>query len=56
MKIKCSLGIYILASAKYEIVFRCPFISKDKGLKKRIEGPRMSGVERHGGSFWIKLT
>ncbi|MFF2290438.1 class I SAM-dependent methyltransferase [Peribacillus butanolivorans] len=55
---------YLLASAllsegtKYEIVFPSMFIAQDSELSKIMnplwEDPKMQGVEKHGGSFWIR--
>jgi hypothetical protein len=56
---------YLLASSllaegnKYEILLPCMFITLDSELSKIMtplwEDPRMEGVERHGGSFWIRI-
>lgn len=55
---------YLLASSilaegnKYEIVFPGMFIAQDSELSKIIDplwdSPEMQGVEKHGGSFWIR--
>ncbi len=54
------LATYLLASDRFEVVFPAAFINEDKDLKEILtpfwSEPRMSGIERHGGSFWIKLT
>lgn len=55
---------YLLASSilaegnKYEIVFPGMFIAQDPELSKIMnplwDSPEMQGVEKHGGSFWIR--
>ncbi|HDX9579330.1 TPA: class I SAM-dependent methyltransferase [Bacillus pseudomycoides] len=55
---------YLLASTlladgnKYEIIFPSMFIAQDPELSEVMaplwDDPKMQGVERHGGSFWIK--
>lgn len=55
---------YLLASSllaegtKYEIVFPGMFIAQDSELSKIMnplwDSSEMQGVEKHGGSFWIK--
>ncbi len=54
------LAMYLLAnSEKYESILPNYFIYEDQELKKQIEPiwnhPNLEGVERHGGSFWIKI-
>ncbi len=54
------LAMYLLAnSKKYQTILPNYFISEDEALSKLIapiwEHNNMTGVERHGGSFWIKI-
>jgi hypothetical protein len=56
---------YLLASSllaegnKYDILLPCMFITMDPELSKIMsplwEDPRMEGVGRNGGSFWIRI-
>ena len=55
------LAIYLLAnSQKYQTI--CPnyFIYEDEQLAKLIEPmwqhENLEGVERHGGSYWLKIN
>lgn len=55
------LAMYLLAnSKKYEPILPNYFISEDKEISKQIEPiwnhPNLKGVERHGGSFWLKIN
>ncbi len=55
------LAMYLLAnSKKYEPILPNYFISEDKELRKQIEPfwnhPNLKNVERHGGSFWLKIN
>ena len=55
------LAMYLLAnSKKYEPILPNYFISEDKEISKQIEliwnHPNLKGVERHGGSFWLKIN
>jgi len=55
------LAIYLLANAaKYEPLLPNYFIYEDKELSKLIEPvwnhPNLEKVERHGGSFWLKIN
>ena len=54
------LAAYLLANGnKFEIIFPSAFISIDPELNKILsplwEDPRIKGIEKHGGSFWIKI-
>ena len=54
------LAMYLLANPeKYKPVLPDYFISEDKELKSILEPiwdhPNLSGVERHGGSFWLRI-
>lgn len=54
------LAMYLLAnSKKYQPILPNYFISEDEELKSIIEPiwdhPNLEGVERHGGSFWLKI-
>ncbi len=54
------LAIAILANPKrYQPIFPAYFISEDTQLSASISGiwnhPNTQGVERHGGSFWLKI-
>ncbi len=54
------LAMYLLANPqKYKTVLPNYFISEDKELSQLIEPlwahPNLEGVERHGGSFWLKI-
>ncbi len=54
------LAIAILANPKrYQPIFPAYFISEDAPLSASISGiwnhPNTQGVERHGGSFWLKI-
>jgi hypothetical protein len=55
------LAMYLLAnSKKYEPLLPNYFIFQDKELSKQIEPiwnhANLEGVERHGGSFWIRIN
>ncbi len=55
------LAMYILANPqKYESLLPNYFIHEDQELSKRIEPifnhPNLEGVERHGGSFWLRIN
>lgn len=55
------LAMYLLANhKKYEPLFPNYFIYEDKELSTQIEPiwnhPNLEGVERHGGSFWLKIN
>jgi hypothetical protein len=55
------LAMYLLANKdKYQTILPNYFISEDKELSTIIEPiwnhPNLNNVERHGGSFWIKIT
>jgi hypothetical protein len=55
------LAMFLLANPqKYQPVMPNYFISEDKELSKIIEPiwnhPNLEGVERHGGSFWLKIN
>ncbi len=54
------LAFYILANpSKYYTIFPNYFVSEDKVLSSKLEPfwnhPNLEGVERHGGSFWLKI-
>ncbi len=54
------LAIALLANpARYQSIFPAYFISEDTALSTIIaniwEHPNTQGVERHGGSFWLKI-
>ncbi len=54
------LAAFILANpVKYKTILPCFFISEDKELSSVIapmwEHENLSGVERHGGSYWIEI-
>jgi len=54
------LAIYLLANPdKYETILPNYFISEDKELSELIapiwDHPNLKEVERHGGSFWIRI-
>jgi hypothetical protein len=55
------LAMYLLANPnKYSPILPNYFIFEDKELSKKIEPiwnhPNLEGVERHGGSFWLKIN
>ncbi len=55
------LAMYLLANPrKFEPLLPNYFISQDKELSQCIEPiwnhPRLKGVERHGGSFWLRIV
>ncbi len=55
------LAIYLLASPnKYKTILPNYFIFEDGELNRQIEPiwnhPNLKGVERHGGSFWLKVN
>ncbi len=55
------LAMYLLANPKkYEPILPNYFIYKDKELSKQIEPiwnhNNLKGVERHGGSFWLRIN
>jgi hypothetical protein len=55
------LAMYLLANPdKYSPILPNYFIFKDKELSKKIEPiwnhANLEGVERHGGSFWLKIN
>lgn len=55
------LAMYLLANPeKYETIFPAYFISEDKELSSLIDPiwqhPNLSGVEKHGGSYWIRIS
>ncbi len=54
------LAINLLANpARYGTIFPAYFISEDKPLSSMIskiwEHPNLEGVERHGGSYWLRI-
>lgn len=54
------LAMYLLANKKrYKTILPNYFISEDRELSQLIEPfwnhPNLEGVERHGGSFWIRI-
>ena len=54
------LAFYLLANAqKYQPIFPAYFISEDKELASLIapvwENENLKNVERHGGSFWLRI-
>lgn len=54
------LAMYLLANpGKYETILPNYFISEDPELSSLIapmwEHPNLQGVERHGGSFWLRI-
>lgn len=54
------LAMYLLANPrKYQTIFPAYFISEDKELAAALapvwEHPNLAGVERHGGSFWLRI-
>lgn len=55
------LATLLLANnEKYKTILPCFYISEDEELKKISEPvwkhPNLSGVERHGGSFWLRIN
>lgn len=55
------LCFYLLANPKkFETIFPCYFISEDKELAKQLEPmwghDHTKNVERHGGSYWLKIA
>jgi hypothetical protein len=55
------LAMYLLANPqKYEPILPNYFISQDKELSKMIspiwDHENLKNVERHGGSFWIRIA
>ncbi len=55
------LAFYLMANPKkYEVLFPNYFVSEDPTLSKQLEdlwqNKRMETVERHGGSFWIRIA
>jgi predicted O-methyltransferase YrrM len=55
------LAINLLANpARYQPIFPAYFISEDAALSSQIapiwEHPHLREVERHGGSFWLKIN
>jgi hypothetical protein len=55
------LAMFLLANpAKYKPILPNYFIYMDEELKKIVEPvwnhPNLEGVERHGGSFWLKIN
>ncbi|HZH73336.1 MAG TPA: hypothetical protein VFD91_12640, partial [Mariniphaga sp.] len=55
------LAIYLLAnSEKYKTILPNYFISEDKVLADMIapiwNHPNLKGVEKHGGSFWLRIN
>jgi hypothetical protein len=54
------LAINLLANpGRYHTIFPAYFISEDKALSSIISNiwqhPNLEGVERHGGSFWLRI-
>jgi Mlc titration factor MtfA (ptsG expression regulator) len=54
------LAFYLLANPnKYFTIFPNYFVSEDKALSERLspiwEHENLRGVEKHGGSFWLKI-
>lgn len=54
------LAIAVMANPKrYHTIFPGYFISEDKALSGILEGiwehPNLEGVEKHGGSFWLRI-
>lgn len=54
------LAINLLANPqRYHTIFPGYFISEDKALSSMISGiwehPNLEGVERHGGSYWLRI-
>lgn len=55
------LAINLLANPqRYQPIFPAYFISEDPTLREMIapiwEHPNLQGVERHGGSFWLRVS
>jgi len=55
------LAMYLLANpVKYQTLFPNYFVSEDKELSTLLspiwEHPNLKGVERHGGSFWLRIA
>ena len=55
------LAMYLLAnSKKYTPILPNYFIFEDKELREQIEpiwdNPNLTGVEKHGGSFWLQIN
>jgi predicted O-methyltransferase YrrM len=55
------LAIAVLSNPqRYQTIFPAYFISEDAALNSRIAGiwehPNLHGVERHGGSYWLKIN
>jgi hypothetical protein len=55
------LAAFLLANPeKYEVVFPGIFVSEDKSLSGLLEpiwqSPNTSAVEKHGGSFWLRIN
>lgn len=54
------LAMYLLAnSKKYSTLFPCYFVSEDTELKETLNPiwnhKNLDGVERHGGSYWLRI-
>jgi Methyltransferase domain len=55
-----ALACYLMANpTKYQVIMPNYYLSQDKSLATKIESiwdhPNLANVERHGGSFWIKI-
>ncbi len=54
------LACMLLSGNRYEVLFPNYFVSEDKELAAVLnplwEHPNLKGVERHGGSFWMRVT
>jgi predicted O-methyltransferase YrrM len=55
------LAAFVLANpARYKPLLPCYFISEDPELSALLqpiwEHPNLNGVERHGGSFWLRIN
>jgi hypothetical protein len=54
------LMMFLLANPKkYNTIFPCYFVSEDKALSELLspifDDPKLSKVERHGGSYWLQI-
>jgi hypothetical protein len=55
------LAAFVLANpVRYQPLLPCYFISEDPELSALLEPiwkhPNLNGVERHGGSFWLRIN
>ena len=55
------LACYLLANGNlFKTLFPCRFVSEDPELHMKLEplwnGPSISKIEKHGGSYWLKMN